>query len=221
MAPAGVTSNDSESDETYGIDLGAVDYIKRPLSVPILLARVRTHVNMRRQALMVERLASSDALTGLANRRCFDLTLKQEWARAQRAQEPLALLFADIDHFKRYNDTHGHGAGDEILRQVAGRVQRAARRPSDLAARYGGEELVVLLPNTPIEGVQQIAETLRAEVERLGSQPLGLSISIGCHAVVPTAALEPSTLVERADAALYRAKREGRNRVCVSGPDDA
>ena len=208
-----VTSHDSESDETAGIDLGAVDYIKRPWSVPILLARVRTHVSVRRQALMIERLASIDGLTGLANRRCFDQTLKKEWARAQRAREPVGLLFADIDHFKRFNDTYGHAAGDGILRQVAGRVQQAARRPSDLAARYGGEELVIVLPNTPAEGVRLVAEELRADVERLGGPLGGLSISIGCHAMVPVHGVDPSVLLERADAALYRAKREGRNRV--------
>ena len=211
-----VTSNDSESDETAGIDLGAVDYIKRPLSISILLARVRTHVSLRRQALTIERLASMDGLTGLANRRCFDQTLKKEWARAQRAREPVGLLFADIDHFKRFNDTYGHGAGDGILRQVAGRVQQAARRPSDLAARYGGEELVMVLPNTSVDGVRQVAEALRAEVERLGGPLGGLSISIGCHAMVPTPGVEPSALLEQADAALYRAKREGRNRVCTA-----
>jgi len=215
-----VTSHDSESDETFGIDLGAVDYITRPLSVSILLARVRTHVNVRRQALMYEHFASVDGLTGLANRRCFDQTLQQEWARAQRTGESLSLLFADIDHFKRYNDTYGHGSGDEILRQVAQRVQQAATRPSDLAARYGGEELVLLLPNTGIEGARQVAEGLRFEVERLGAQFGRLSISIGCHASVPTVGLDPATLVARADAELYRAKREGRNRVCVSGSSD-
>lgn len=212
-----VTSNDSEYAEAYGIDLGAVDYITRPISAPILKARVRTHVNSRRQSLMYEQLALVDGLTGLANRRCLDRTLRQEWERALRTGEPLGLLFADIDHFKRYNDTYGHGAGDEALRRVARVLMEIARRPSDLAARYGGEELVLLMPNTDTQGAVLVAESLRAAVQNLSGGHHALSISVGGVSQVPQAGDGPQELLERADAELYRAKGEGRNRVCFSG----
>lgn len=209
-----VTSNDSESAEACGINIGAVDYITRPISVPILRARARTHVNARRQALSYEQLAVVDGLTGLANRRCFDQKLQQEWERAQRAREPLSLLFADIDHFKRYNDTHGHGTGDLILREISALLLRLARRPPDLAARYGGEELVLLMPNTDIEGAVAVGESLRAAVEKLKVGGDALTISVGCHTMTPSSDTRPQQLVDRADAELYRAKHGGRNRVC-------
>lgn len=208
-----VTSNDSESAEAYGINLGAADYITRPISGPILHARARTHINARRQALKYEQLALGDGLTGLANRRCFDQRLRHEWERAQRTGQALSLLFADIDYFKHYNDTHGHGAGDLILRDIAELLLRIARRPSDLAARYGGEELVLLMPNTDIDGAVAVGESLRAAVEKLKFGEDALTISIGCHAMTPSNETSPQELVDQADAELYRAKRAGRNRV--------
>lgn len=214
-----VTSNDSESAEAYGIDLGAVDYITRPISGPILRARVRTHVNARRLTVMYEQLASIDSLTGLANRRRLDAVTQHEWELAQRNGESLSLLFADIDHFKHYNDTHGHGAGDQILREVSQLVLQIARRPSDLAARYGGEELVLLMPNTDLEGAAAVGERLRSAVEQLRCGGESLSISVGCHSLKPWIGGNPQELVERADAELYRAKRGGRNRVCWSSSE--
>lgn len=212
-----VTGADSEAAEAQGINLGAVDYLTRPISSPILRARVRTHVNARRQNLIYEQLASVDGLTGLANRRRFDQALTQEWERARRAREPLALLFADVDHFKRYNDTYGHGAGDEVLRQVARLVLLASRRPADLAARYGGEELVLLMPDTDLEGVVAVAEDLRENVAQLRTGSGRLTISVGCSSRVPIGDQPATVLLEQADAELYRAKRGGRNRVCYEG----
>lgn len=212
-----VTGADSEAAEAQGINLGAVDYLIRPISSPILLARVRTHVNARRQGLMYELLASVDSLTGLANRRRFDQALQQEWERARRTGDSLALLFADIDHFKRYNDTHGHGAGDEVLRQVARQLMLSSRRPADLAARYGGEELVLLMPDTDLAGVVAVAEELRHNVERLSVGADRISLSVGCSSLVPRGEQPAKTLLDEADRQLYRAKRGGRNRVCYVG----
>lgn len=212
-----VTGVDTEASEAQGINLGAVDYLTRPISSPILLARVRTHVNARRQGLMYELLASVDGLTGLANRRRFDQVLQQEWERARRTGDAVALLFADIDHFKRYNDTHGHGAGDEVLRHVARQLMMSSRRPADLAARYGGEELLLLMPDTDLPGVVAVAEELRHNVERLNVGPDRVSVSIGCSSLVPHGEQAARILLDEADAELYRAKRGGRNRVCYVG----
>ncbi len=172
------------------------------------------------------RLATSDALTGLANRRLFDERLEQEWRRAARDVTPLSLLMLDVDHFKRFNDRYGHPDGDVCLRRVADVVASTIHRPGDLAARYGGEELVVVLPSTDRAGATLIAERLRAAIEELGiaheGNPEGggvVTVSIGCATTVPIGHgwTNGGPLVSQADAALYQAKRAGRNLVVPSG----
>ncbi|MEG0635615.1 MAG: sensor domain-containing diguanylate cyclase, partial [Pseudomonas sp.] len=164
----------------------------------------------------LERLAMHDALTGLANRRCFDQTLAEEHLRARRNGTPLALLMIDIDHFKRYNDTYGHPAGDACLQQVAHLLSACIRRPSDLLARYGGEEMAVILPDTGSAGAAIVAQLMldRLTSERIAhpTSPFGhvtVSIGIAC-ATEPTLDSWPA-LLERADQALYIAKEAGRN----------
>lgn len=167
----------------------------------------------------LQRLTMVDGLTGVANRRRFDLHLIQEWQRAAREQSSLSLILIDIDYFKRYNDCYGHPAGDICLQQVAQTLNSQIHRSHDLAARYGGEEFAVILPNTGIEGAVHIAETIRQAVkdlqlshaESLISQ--FVSLSLGVATTVPTADSSPSTLVEGADKQLYQAKIAGRNRV--------
>jgi diguanylate cyclase (GGDEF)-like protein/PAS domain S-box-containing protein len=168
----------------------------------------------------MEAMARSDGLTGLANRRHFDELLQREWLRAARDEVPLAVLLADVDRFKLYNDCYGHGAGDACLRTVAAAFSGAARRAGDLAARYGGEEFAVLLPGADAVAAFGIAERLRlavvdAAVEHAGNPPLGVvTISIGVAAVVPRPGgpIATDALLRAADAALYRAKAAGRNR---------
>ena len=161
-------------------------------------------------------LAKKDALTGLANRRCFDETLALEARRAQREGTSLALLMIDIDHFKRFNDACGHVAGDACLQAVSILLETSVRRPSDLVARYGGEEMAIILPATDNEGAvvvaRRILERLQHENIRHPSSPLGyVSVSIGI-AAGRGSRLEPALgLIEAADAALYRAKAAGRN----------
>lgn len=167
----------------------------------------------------LESLAQSDSLTGLANRRRFDAALQVEFARALRNRTSLAVILFDIDLFKQYNDAYGHVGGDDCLRQVAEIIQRFVRRPADMAARYGGEEFVVLLPDTDIAGALTVAEQIRYAVSEAGlahrASPLGrVSISGGVHAVDRVAATTAMGLLETADAALYLAKQNGRNRVC-------
>ncbi len=157
-----------------------------------------------------------DALTGLANRRTFDATLLDEWSRGKRAQTSLAAIMIDVDNFKRYNDRFGHPRGDEVLRLVGAAIASSVQRREDCAARYGGEEFVALLPGANLDAAREIAEHIRAAIEALAiPAPEGgsLTVSVGVAAIVPAAAVSPDRLIELADAALYAAKRNGRNRV--------
>lgn len=172
----------------------------------------------------VSALAELDALTGLANRRRFDRALAQEWRRAQRERQPLALVIVDVDHFKRYNDRYGHPAGDMCLRRVAALLGSAARRPADLAARLGGEEFALLLPGTGLAGAAYLARDLRAGVAALGiphedGMAGVVTISAGVAARRPMVSdFDVSALLQAADRALYRAKARGRNGVELDRP---
>jgi diguanylate cyclase (GGDEF)-like protein/PAS domain S-box-containing protein len=165
------------------------------------------------------RIASTDPLTNLANRRQLDLFLKQEWHRAQRAQGVISLAMIDVDFFKPYNDTLGHPAGDRCLQQVAQALRTIVHRPTDLAARFGGEEFVLLFASTELEDAQQLAEKARAMIEALAiphpASGIGkvLTISIGVAAISPTKNMPMTDLLKAADEALYQAKQAGRNRV--------
>jgi len=163
-------------------------------------------------------LASTDALTGLANRRMFDTTLRKEWFRALRDGSPLALLMIDIDHFKPLNDRYGHQVGDAYLAAVAQIIERSVRRAGDLAARYGGEEFAIVLPGTTAAGALETAEAIRravgaASFEAIVRGGVPITVSIGAAATVPIAGGGAAALLHSADAALYQAKRNGRNRV--------
>lgn len=171
---------------------------------------------------LLERLSALDTLTGIANRGRFDAVLRQEWRRAARDGASLSLVFCDIDHFKPFNDSYGHQAGDECLVRVARTIEDSLSRPADLAARYGGEEFIALLVDTDAQGARVLAERIRQRVLGLGVEhrassagPL-LSVSLGVATVVPGAASRPEDLVDLADRALYAAKQAGRNRVATA-----
>ncbi|HVL66837.1 MAG TPA: diguanylate cyclase [Vicinamibacterales bacterium] len=169
----------------------------------------------------LEALSYRDALTGVANRRAFDQALDAEWRRGLRARRPLSVLLVDIDHFKRFNDTYGHPAGDRSLGQVAAALAGVIHRPGDTVARYGGEEFGVLLPETDPEGAAAVGDRMREAVEALRLAHAGgvgglVTISAGVATVVPSEDGAPEALVAAADAALYDAKRGGRNRVCAA-----
>lgn len=213
-----VTAKSDVDDEAYGLNLGAVDYIPKPFHLPVVRARVKTHVNLKLKTDLLEELALIDGLTYIPNRRRFDQLLAQEWSRARREGQSLAVAMIDVDHFKAYNDHYGHGAGDDCLRQVASAIKASLQRPGDTVARYGGEEFVLLLPNTDDQGALATAERVRAAVfdKNLphAHSPAAdrVSISLGVASTIPDSG-EPEALLKAADEALYKAKRAGRNRV--------
>lgn len=180
---------------------------------------LRDMTDQRKSQLALEQLATLDGLTGLANRRCFDATLVAEWQRALRQQHALSLLMVDVDNFKQYNDAHGHVAGDHCLKRVASAVA-SEMRANDLVARYGGEEFAVILPNQSLTGAAIVAERIRARVEQLRlprqrDRAACVTVSIGAATALVSASADMQQLVATADAALYRAKHMGRNRISL------
>lgn len=214
-----VSALDSVADEELGLELGAVDYIAKPFHPPIVRVRVRNHLQAVHQRRLLEQLALIDSLTEIPNRRRFTEVYEREWRRCKRSNSPLSLLMVDVDHFKVFNDTYGHAAGDQVLRRVAQTIQAALNRSSDFVARYGGEEFVVVLPDIDAGGAQAVAEKLRVEVEHLqipypesGTSPW-LTISLGGATQVPMLSEVDAGLFGNADLSLYAAKHGGRNRV--------
>ncbi|HKS19106.1 MAG TPA: sensor domain-containing diguanylate cyclase [Bradyrhizobium sp.] len=186
------------------------------LAVTLFLAR---EISRRAQAEdKLEELATTDALTGLRNRRKFDAEIDNEWRRAARQKSPLALLMIDADHFKTYNDTYGHQAGDQILVGIAVCMSDSVRRAGDCSARYGGEEFAVLLPGCTAADALKVAETIRLKIEQLSDGRTVNTVSIGVASLTPAAGMEWSELVKAADKALYAAKAGGRNRSVLAKP---
>jgi diguanylate cyclase (GGDEF)-like protein len=172
---------------------------------------------LRAQAALM-RLAATDPLTGLGNRRVLDNRLDEEWRRARRSGQPLSVLFIDIDHFKHFNDAYGHASGDEALTSVAECISAAVRRSIDVVARYGGEEFAVVLPETTAEGAFSVAEKIRRKVQgrhvvQSHGEGVTVTVSVGCATCVPAAGANPLDLLAAADRQLYAAKAGGRNRV--------
>ncbi|MGH8482380.1 MAG: diguanylate cyclase domain-containing protein [Nevskiaceae bacterium] len=229
-----LSSNVQDKDIATGIDAGGDDYLAKPVSPTVLRAKINAmqRITDMRQRLvdLTEELAgmnaslreesSHDALTGIPNRRCFDAAFEQEWHHAMRTGKPLALLLADVDHFKLYNDTYGHQRGDECLKAVANAMRSAARRKVDLVARYGGEEFALLLPETPpvsaLLVASRVLETLRGMRLPHEAAPGGhVTMSIGVCATAPQNGQDPAELVKTADRALYDAKSKGRNQAVL------
>ena len=223
-----VTAHSDEEAETRGLEAGAVDFISKPINPKIVRARVKTHLTLKRQADLLRRWVYIDGLTGANNRRYFDERLQAEWARSVRQDSLLSVIMIDVDLFKRFNDRHGHQAGDECLRKVAAGLRSALKRPSDLLARYGGEEFVCLLPDTGLAGAQELAGQLRQRVFDLGIEhgdsTVGpaVTVSLGvCATPAPKVRGEAAALVKQADAQLYLAKERGRHQVAAAEMVDA
>ncbi len=218
-----IAEEDDKPRVVRGLDLGVNDFIMRPVERNELLARVRTQIRRHRYAMELRRsvnntlaLAVTDELTGLYNRRYFERHLSIMLSKAQEQQRDMAMMLIDMDFFKSVNDTHGHDTGDAVLREFADRLRRNIRGV-DLACRFGGEEFVVLMPDTDSRQAQGVAERVRNAVAERGfsagdGRPLTVTVSVGL-ALNDQRADTPESLLKRADVALYRAKREGRNRV--------
>jgi diguanylate cyclase (GGDEF)-like protein len=204
------------SQVVQGLDLGAHDYITKPFNQDELLARVAVMVRVREAENRVREASYTDELTGLYNRRFLNQRLEEEMHRASRYSLKLACILLDIDHFKTVNDTYGHAAGDSVLREVAVIVKRHVRK-SDLAIRYGGEEMMIILFEGSKEDSLRVAERIRADVERhrfaWKDRAFGVTLSSGVAVFPDLGITSPDELIMRADAALYSAKTSGRNLV--------
>lgn len=212
------TAKSEDQDEGKGLHLGAVDYIRKPFNLPIVEARVRTHLELRLKNRILTELVSLDGLTNIYNRRKFDESLTQEFKRNQRAGLCLGLLLLDVDHFKPYNDNYGHAAGDACLRRVASCLKGALKRPGDFLARYGGQEFVMLLPDTDSNGLAWMAQNVQQRLQELHiphefsptASCLTLSIG-GAVARAQNGCKSANELLQRAGAQLCEAKNAGRN----------
>jgi two-component system cell cycle response regulator len=220
-----ITDADETSQVTRALEIGVNDYIIRPIDANELRARVRTQLRRKRYQERLRNMVSSavelaitDPLTGLSNRRYLDAHLRSAVERAKETSKPVCVLIFDIDHFKEVNDTHGHDAGDDVLRDFSDRIRRGVRG-IDLVARYGGEEFMLVMPETDAAFAAAVAERLRSDVEKVpfktrsGTFPVTVSIGIAEWQGPPDTAEQ---LIKRADNALYAAKRAGRNRVVAS-----
>ena len=222
------STQDSEKDILIGLHAGADEYVSKHMPAPQLIARLMTAQRILAlehglRTTLEERThwAMTDALTGVRNRRCFDLEFRRDLKIARRYGGDLSLLVIDVDNFKAVNDQHGHAVGDEVLRAVAHRLERLLPRDTDWLARVGGEEFAAVLPQTRLRGATKVAESVRAGVE---AQPIAtqvglipITVSLGVSGTQRWTGQEPPVeeLVRRADACLYRSKRDGRNRVTV------
>jgi diguanylate cyclase (GGDEF)-like protein len=227
-----LSASEDDQDLERAIECGGDDYLVKPVSQVVLNAKMRAlqRLDQARRKLVdlsselseanqrLEMLSHQDGLTGIANRRAFDFLIERQFREAKRRGEPFSIALCDIDHFKAYNDHYGHLAGDACLKRVAAALARACKRPTDVAARFGGEEFALLLPETTTEGATQVVERAREEVAALQIAHAGSTTSdcVAFSAGIASFATERDKssldLAARADQALYRAKQLGRNR---------
>lgn len=208
----------SPKDKVTAFDLGAVDYITKPFDLMELRVRLRSALKMRHLIQMLAQRAQIDGLTGLWNRAHFDERWAEEYKRTQRSGSPLSLAVFDLDHFKQINDTYGHPAGDSVLQGVARLIQQAARQ-ADVACRYGGEEFIVIMPDTSPEQALNLCERVRvalSETDWPGKPSRKVTISAGVAGSRGPTSIGRDEWIELADRNLYRAKSEGRNRACMT-----
>ena len=221
-----LTSLAEERDEIFGFQLGAVDFINKPISPIVVKSRVDTQLRLKLQSDQLRSIGLTDGMTGIANRRRFDETLDQQWRACERDRAALSLIILDVDFFKDYNETCGHLMGDQCLKAIAQALAVTVRRPTDLLARFGGEEFACILPRTDGAGALNRAQQLLKvvcdlKIEHLTSRvsPV-VTISAGAATLTPDRFKTVFELISLADKALYRAKEGGRNQVqVIIGPE--
>lgn len=214
-----VTTLGSSEDEELGLKLGAVDYITKPISPPIVKIRVYNYLNLMNKYKLLDQMAHLDGLTEIPNRRCFEEHFQKECSRIERNGNVLSIAILDIDFFKQYNDHYGHQMGDRALETVAKTMIHSLQRATDLGARYGGEEFAMLLPETNAEGALDVAERVRSAIAALKIPHIqshvaeDITVSIGVTTVHGNSGCSLEKILESADSNLFKAKQSGRNRV--------
>ncbi|MBB1390736.1 diguanylate cyclase [Shewanella sp. SG44-6] len=217
-----VSGHFDEDKEVRGFQLGAVDFIHKPINPVITKARIKNQIRLKLNTDLLRTIALIDGLTGVANRRQFEQVLPVSWSQCAREKQPLTIILLDIDFFKHFNDTYGHTEGDVCLRLVAQKIHDTVNRPYDLVARFGGEEFICILPNTDLIGGTYVAQQIVDSIVSLKiphiNSPISafVTISAGVSSVVPVYDMSSTTLIEEADKQLYIAKDRGRNRVLGS-----
>jgi len=216
-----VTAKNDTMDEEYGLNLGAIDYIKKPFHPAIIKIRVKNHMDLKLKSNKLEEISMCDSLTGVSNRRFFNETFEKKHKEILRDKRSLALIMIDVDFFKLYNDNYGHWQGDECLTKVAQTLRKNLKRPTDTVSRYGGEEFVVLLKDIDKEGAKKVAKTLIDAVANLkiahkySTAADIVTISAGIAIKESHEDISKEELLKMADNELYRAKESGRNRFCA------
>ena len=220
-----VTGMQDTSDKTKGFNAGAVDYITKPIEIAELEARVQTHIRLKEQSQYLESMAYFDPLTQVPNRRKYNEVLQREWARCIRYHHQMSMIIIDIDFFKQYNEHYGHAEGDNCLIAVSRLLENQGGRPTDLFARIGGEEFVMLLPDCNAAGAMKKAEKMQSAVNHAQIHHAGVqdeqyvSVSMGVASTFPSHGQGALSLFQAADDALFAAKRDGRNCISIGKSD--
>ncbi|MCT7650129.1 diguanylate cyclase [Aliarcobacter butzleri] len=216
-----ITAKNSEEDEEFALNLGAIDYITKPFSKAILKLRLKNHLELKLKTDLLEQLSMYDGLTNIRNRRFFDEAFETTFLEIKRENKNLAVMMIDIDFFKPYNDNYGHGKGDEALKKVAFALQSTIKRPTDLVARYGGEEFVILLKDIDKPGLETVAKNLLEAVRDLkithdfSKVANFITVSIGISYYNTNKDITKIELLIKADETLYKVKNSGRNNFSI------
>jgi len=214
-----VTSMSENLNEEKGLQLGAIDYIAKPVRPAILRARIQNHLQLKRHRDNLYKESTIDSLTELSNRRKFDEVMKKEWDRALKNKDSIAFILIDVDHFKPYNDTYGHIEGDTCLKKIAAELTSCVKECGGFLARYGGEEFIIFLYGNTLAQGFAVSEKVKKAIQdlniphKLSSAASCVTVSIGVSALIPNEENVPETLIHIADESLYEAKRKGRNKI--------